>query len=208
MPHGPPRCSALRLRFGLVPERAHRAVTTALAAAVPGPGRLGGARGLVVARRLARPPTVGASLDAGRQVLYQPQLLLLISALTIVSAAFHEIGHAAAAATAGPPRAHGRRRVPGLAGLLHRRHRLLPPRPARRLRTDLGGVYFNVLFVLATAGAYLADRLRSRCCCCAARPALETAPPVPALRPARRLLRRRATSSACPTCSPTCDPSS
>jgi putative peptide zinc metalloprotease protein len=81
--------------------------------------------------------------------------LLLISALTVTSAAFHEFGHAAAARYGGA--------TPGAMGAgvylawpvfftdvtdsyrLDRRG---------RLRTDLGGVYFNVLFVLAVAAAY------------------------------------------------------
>src|SRR5207248_6221265 len=92
---------------------------------------------------------------AGRQILYQPQLLLLITALTIASAIFHETGHATAARYGGAK--------PGVMGAgvylvwpvfytdvtdsyrLDRRG---------RLRTDLGGVYFNVLFTLGTAGAY------------------------------------------------------
>jgi putative peptide zinc metalloprotease protein len=153
LPHATPLLG-LRLRFGLVPERAHRAVTTAL-------------------RPLFRPVVVVTALfallaldvwlfveraqlvDAGRQLLYRPQLLLLITALTIASAVFHETGHATAA------RCGGAR--PGVMGAgvyliwpvfytdvtdsyrLDRRG---------RLRTDLGGVYFNVLFTLGAALAY------------------------------------------------------
>jgi putative peptide zinc metalloprotease protein len=41
-----------------------------------------------------------------------------------------------------------------MAGHVHGRDRLLPPRKART-RTDLGGVYFNCVFALALAVAYL-----------------------------------------------------
>jgi putative peptide zinc metalloprotease protein len=153
LPHATPLLG-LRLRFGLVPERAHRAVTTAL-------------------RPLFRPFVVVTALvallaldvwlfveraqvvDAGRQLLYRPQLLLLITGLTIASAVFHETGHATAARYGGA--------TPGVMGAgvyliwpvfytdvtdsyrLDRRG---------RLRTDLGGVYFNVLFTLGTALVY------------------------------------------------------
>jgi putative peptide zinc metalloprotease protein len=84
-----------------------------------------------------------------RHALYDPKLLLLIFGLTIVSAAFHEIGHAAACLYGGAkPGAMG-------AGLyilwpafytdvtdayrLDRRS---------RLRVDLGGIYFNGVFAV------------------------------------------------------------
>src|SRR5688572_26976272 len=90
-----------------------------------------------------------------RDALYQPGYILLVLAFVVVSAAFHEIGHAAACAYGGAK--------PGRIGAglylcwpafftdvtdsyrLDRRG---------RLRTDLGGVYFNLVFVLATAGLY------------------------------------------------------
>ena len=34
-----------------------------------------------------------------------------------------------------------------------------------RLRTDLGGIYFNAIFALAIGGAVLRSRASSRCCC-------------------------------------------
>ncbi|HYY75137.1 MAG TPA: hypothetical protein VE644_02325, partial [Gaiellaceae bacterium] len=92
-----------------------------------------------------------------RELVYQPLLLLMVWGLLAVGALFHEIGHAAAARYGG-----GRPGAIG-AGLY-----LIWPvfytdvtdayRLSRRgrLRTDLGGVYFNVLFALGTAGAYFA----------------------------------------------------
>ncbi|MEA2900963.1 MAG: putative peptide zinc metalloprotease protein [Actinomycetota bacterium] len=90
-----------------------------------------------------------------RQLLYSPGLMLLTFALTILSASFHEFGHAAACRYSG-----GR---PGAMGCglylvwpafytdvtdayrLDRRG---------RLRTDLGGLYFNAIFALATFGVW------------------------------------------------------
>ncbi len=70
--------------------------------------------------------------SATYQAFDKPGLLLLVVAVTILSAGFHEFGHAAAARRGGAtPGRHGRRDLPGLAGVLHRRHRLLPARPRR-----------------------------------------------------------------------------
>ena len=90
-----------------------------------------------------------------RQTLYDPALLLLMLGLVIVSAAFHECGHATACRYGGA--------TPGAMGAgiyivwpafytdVTDAYRL---GKGGRLRTDLGGVYFNTIFILATAGAY------------------------------------------------------
>jgi putative peptide zinc metalloprotease protein len=90
-----------------------------------------------------------------RQTLYDPALLLMMLGLVILSAAFHECGHASACAYGGAK--------PGAMGVglyivwpafytdVTDAYRL---NKIGRLRTDLGGVYFNVIFILATAGAY------------------------------------------------------
>ena len=90
-------------------------------------------------------------------VVRQPGSLLLIMGLVCLSGVAHELGHAAGCRYSG-----GR---PGPAGIglylwwpvmysnvtdtyrLNRRG---------RLRTDLGGIYFNAVFTLAVAGAYAA----------------------------------------------------
>jgi len=92
-----------------------------------------------------------------RSSLYDPVLLLALFASVVVATAWHEIGHASACRRGGAS--------PGVLGAgvylvwpafycdvtdayrLDRRG---------RLRTDLGGVYFNGLFALLAAGAYLA----------------------------------------------------
>jgi putative peptide zinc metalloprotease protein len=92
-----------------------------------------------------------------RQALYDPLFILIMLGLVILSAAFHETGHATAAAYGGAR--------PGVMGAgvyivwpafytdVTDAYRL---GKGGRLRTDLGGVYFNVIFMLATVGAYFA----------------------------------------------------
>ena len=58
----------------------------------------------------------------------------------------------------GRARCHGRRHLPGLAGVLHRRDRLLPARRAGRVRTDLGGLYFNAIVAVAVTGVWWATQ--------------------------------------------------
>src|SRR3954451_6744683 len=92
-----------------------------------------------------------------RAVLYSPVLLLGLLASIVVATAFHEIGHASACRYSGAR--------PGAMGVgvylvwpafycdvtdayrLNRRG---------RLRTDLGGVYFNGIFALLAGGVYFA----------------------------------------------------
>jgi putative peptide zinc metalloprotease protein len=94
-----------------------------------------------------------------RQTVEQPIIFLFVVACVIVSAALHEFGHAAACSYGG---ARPGRMGAGIyvawpafytdvtdAYRLDRRG---------RLRTDLGGVYFNALVVLGAGGAYLATR--------------------------------------------------
>jgi putative peptide zinc metalloprotease protein len=90
-----------------------------------------------------------------RSALYDPVSLLLLLGLVIASAAFHETGHATACAYGGAR--------PGVMGAgiyivwpafytdVTDAYRL---GKGGRLRTDLGGVYFNVIFILGVVGAY------------------------------------------------------
>jgi putative peptide zinc metalloprotease protein len=89
------------------------------------------------------------------QAFYEPQLLLLVFALTLVSAGFHEFGHAAACRYGGA--------TPGAMGFglyliwpafytdVTDSYRL---GRAGRLRVDLGGLYFNMIFAVATFAAW------------------------------------------------------
>jgi len=155
--HKPDPFLALRFRAAVIPEGVSNGLGTAF-------------------RPLFVPPVVVAVLaafvagdvwlfldhgvaQALRVAIYHPGLFLPLFAAVVASAAFHEIGHAAACRYGG-----GR---PGRMGC-----GLYLAWPAfytdvtdsyrlgrrARLRTDLGGVYFNAVFVVATLGAYFATR--------------------------------------------------
>jgi putative peptide zinc metalloprotease protein len=88
-----------------------------------------------------------------RQVLRDPVVLLIVLGLSLVSAVFHECGHAAGCRYGGAR--------PGKIGVgiylvwpafftnVTDSYRLSR---TGRLRTDLGGLYFNAVFMLALAG--------------------------------------------------------
>ena len=144
---------ALKMKTGVVPERVVNTITT-------------------VFKPLFLPPVVLAVLAAFfglcgwlfvfhgvaqslRAVLYDPLFILLLLGLVVVSAAFHECGHATACAYGGAR--------PGKMGVgiyivwpafytdVTDAYRL---GKGGRLRTDLGGVYFNSIFTLGTFAAY------------------------------------------------------
>ncbi|MPZ73969.1 MAG: hypothetical protein GEU74_12200 [Nitriliruptorales bacterium] len=97
--------------------------------------------------------------SAAHQALYEPALLLLVFGLTMLSAGFHEFGHAAACRYGGA--------TPGVMGVglylvwpafytevsdsyrLDRRG---------RLRVDVGGLYFNAIFAVAMFAAWSVTR--------------------------------------------------
>ena len=144
---------ALKFRFAVVPERASRAVAALF-------------------KPLFLPPVIVATLvgvalvdgwlffhhgiaQSLRDTIYQPAMILLVFGVVVLSAAFHEVGHAAGCSYGGG--------APGKMGCglylawpafytdvtdAYRLGRMA------RLRTDLGGVYFNSVVILATAGAY------------------------------------------------------
>src|SRR4051794_20642279 len=92
-----------------------------------------------------------------RSALYSPGLLLAVLLSVIAATAFHELGHASACKYGGAR--------PGVMGVgvylvwpafycdvtdAYRLNRV------GRLRTDLGGVYFNAIFALLAGGVYFA----------------------------------------------------
>jgi putative peptide zinc metalloprotease protein len=146
---------ALKLRAALVPERVVNAITKVFKPLFLPPVVLAVLAGLVALDVwLFAFHGVAQSL---REVLYSPALLMLMLGLVVLSAAFHECGHATACAYGGAR--------PGVMGAglyivwpafytdVTDAYRL---GKAGRLRTDLGGVYFNVVFMLAVAGVYAA----------------------------------------------------
>jgi putative peptide zinc metalloprotease protein len=90
-----------------------------------------------------------------RHVIYQPALLLMLLGGVVLATAFHEIGHATACRFGGAK--------PGVMGAgvyivwpafytdITDAYRL---DKKGRLRTDLGGMYFNAVFALVVLGAY------------------------------------------------------
>jgi putative peptide zinc metalloprotease protein len=97
--------------------------------------------------------------SAAYDAFHQPGLLLAVFAITVVSAGFHEFGHAAAL-----------RRGGGTPGAMGAGLYLIYPAfytdvtdsyrlgRAARIRTDLGGLYFNALAALAMFGVWALAR--------------------------------------------------
>jgi putative peptide zinc metalloprotease protein len=147
---------AFRYRIGVISERAAARLGTPLAPLFRPLVLLVMAVGLVLAdwwlffdQGVAQPL---------RQILYHPGWFLPLLGAVVVCAAFHEIGHATACRYGG---ARPGRMGCGLylawpafytdvsdAYRLNRRG---------RLRTDLGGVYFNVVIIVVATGVYLTD---------------------------------------------------
>lgn len=95
--------------------------------------------------------------SATHEAFANPGLVLLILAVTILSAGFHEFGHAAAARRGGAtPGAMGTGLYliwPAFFTDVTDSYRL---GRAGRLRTDLGGLYFNAIVAVATMGIWWA----------------------------------------------------
>jgi putative peptide zinc metalloprotease protein len=144
---------ALKFRASVVPDRAVRSLTT-------------------VFRPLFLPPVVFAAVVAMigldgwlffvhgvsqslRHTLYQPLLMLMLIGGVVLATAWHEIGHATACRYGGAR--------PGVMGVgiyivwpafytdITDAYRL---GKWGRLRTDMGGMYFNAIFALVIAGVY------------------------------------------------------
>src|SRR3954470_10234817 len=97
--------------------------------------------------------------SATYEAFQHPGLLLLVIAVTTLSAGFHEFGHAAAARYGGAtPGAMGAGLYviwPAFYTDVTDSYRL---GRGGRLRTDLGGLYFNAIVAVAVAGAWMATR--------------------------------------------------
>lgn len=97
--------------------------------------------------------------SATHQALYEPELLLTVLVVTVLSAGFHEFGHAAAARYGGAtPGAMGTGLYlvwPAFYTDVTDSYRL---GRAGRVRTDLGGLYFNAIVAVAMFGAWWLTR--------------------------------------------------
>lgn len=144
---------ALRFRIRLLPERVVNGIARVLHP---------------LFSRVAVPAVLGAlvALDVWlffvhgigggiRQLLYDPSLMLTVLGLLLVSAVFHEFGHATACRYGGArPGAIGVGLYlvwPAFFAEVTNSFRL---GRLGRLRVDLGGVYFSIIFALALAGVY------------------------------------------------------
>jgi putative peptide zinc metalloprotease protein len=144
---------ALKLRTAVVPKSVVRALTSIFYPFFYPPVLAAALAGLVaVDVWLFFSHGVG---QPAREIVYNPVLLAMVLGLVVLATALHEIGHATATRYGGAE--------PGEMGVgiyvvwpafytdvtdAYRLNR------GGRLRVDLGGVYFNVLFILAVAGAY------------------------------------------------------
>lgn len=144
---------ALKFRVAAVPARVVRAVTTVFHPFFLTPVWVTAVAALVVFDVWFF--FFHGVAQSARALMYNPLLLLMVFGLVVLATALHEIGHATAARYGGAK--------PGVMGAgiyvvwpafytdvtdAYRLDR------KGRLRTDLGGVYFNVLVILGLAGAY------------------------------------------------------
>jgi putative peptide zinc metalloprotease protein len=144
---------ALRFKFVISDERTTRRITAPFSRLFSPP--------VVVAVTAAFAVLVGWLLfsegigGGTRQVLYTPGLLVLTFVLAAASAGFHEFGHAAACRySGGRPGAMGAGIYlvwPAFYTDVTDSYRLSR---AGRLRTDLGGLYFNMVFACAVFGVW------------------------------------------------------
>ncbi|MGH3720930.1 MAG: hypothetical protein ACRDRI_19190 [Pseudonocardiaceae bacterium] len=151
---------ALQFRVGLVPERVVWRIAGMFALMFRPPvilAMLAGFAGLdvvIIARG-----GLGLIVPSALALVYQPALTLLVLALIVVSAAFHECGHVTACRYGGArPGVMGFGLYlvwPALYSTVTDSYRL---GRAGRLRTDLGGVYFNAVFIAGMSLAYVETR--------------------------------------------------
>jgi putative peptide zinc metalloprotease protein len=148
---------ALKFRTKVVPERVTSALTSVFRPLFFGPVVIAVVLGfLALLVWLLGIHGISQSL---RHVIYQPALVLLLLGGVVLATAFHEIGHATALRYGGG--------TPGVMGVgvyivwpafytdITDSYRL---DKKGRLRTDLGGMYFNAIFGLAVGGLYAVTR--------------------------------------------------
>ncbi len=151
---------ALKFRVGVVPERVVWRIAGLFTPMFWPPvilAMLAGFMGLdalIIAQG-----SLGLIVPSALALVYQPTLTLVVLALILVSAAFHECGHVTACRYGGAKpgvMGFGLYLVwPALYSTVTDSYRL---GRVGRLRTDLGGVYFNAVFIAGMSAAYLDTR--------------------------------------------------
>ena len=202
-----PMLLGLRFRARVVPARLHRSLSAALRPLF-WPPVVAAVVAAFVGYDVWLGATRGATILTGVQtVILHPDELLIIIAISVAVGFFHELGHATAARYGGA--------TPGVMGVGI--YLMMPVfytdvtdsyRLGRRgrLRTDLGGLYFNAIAILVAAGLY--ETTRSPSCwsssaCRSSRCSTSSSPSS-----AWTASTSSPTSSASPTSSPTWAPSS
>jgi putative peptide zinc metalloprotease protein len=128
---------ALRFRIKLMPERAVNAIARILHPLFS-PVVVRAVLGSLVALDvwLFFEHGIGGGI---RQSLYDPSLMLMVLGLLLVSAVFHECGHATGCSYGGArPGGHRRGALSRVARLLRRGHQLVPPRKAGQTQSRSG----------------------------------------------------------------------
>jgi putative peptide zinc metalloprotease protein len=151
-----PLLLALRYRTKIIPARFHRTVTAALQYLFWPPVVLFVLGGLLASDIWLFGTHPHALIQAARQLPFHPALFLLVTALILFSGFFHELGHAAGTRYGGAS--------PGVMGVgiylafpafytdLTDSYRL---NRRGRLRSDLGGVYFNAVLIVIAGATYI-----------------------------------------------------
>ncbi len=148
---------ALRFRVGLVPERVVWRIAGIFELMFWPPVILVALAGFVALDVvIIVRGGLGQIVPSALALVYQPVLTLLVLAMILASAAFHECGHVSACRYGGArpgTMGFGLYLVwPALYSTVTDSYRLSR---AGRLRTDLGGVYFNAVFITGMNAAYL-----------------------------------------------------
>ena len=150
---------ALRYRTKVIPARFHRTATAALQPLFRLPVVLFVLGGLLATDVWLFGTHPHALVQAARQLPFHPALFLLVTGLVLFSGFFHELGHAAGTRYGGAS--------PGVMGVgiylafpafytdLTDSYRL---NRRGRLRSDLGGVYFNAVLIVVAAATYIPTR--------------------------------------------------
>lgn len=148
---------ALKFRVGIIPERAVWRIAGLFQSMFWPPvilAMLGAFVALDVL--IIADGGLGQVVPAALALVYRPELTLLVLALILVAGAFHECGHVTACRYGGAR--PGKMGVgiylvwPALFSTVTDSYRLSR---GGRLRTDLGGVYFNAVFIAGMCLAYL-----------------------------------------------------